>query len=112
MTLFNWLLKKKNVLGKKILSGHDISDGGLITCLLEMAFAGYCGIFVDLSVIKHASCVSALEILFAEECGWVLEVYEEYVNDVCSEINVPVYCIGTTLLSGSESRVRLYKQVL
>lgn len=30
-----------------LCSGHDVSDGGLITCLLEMAFAGNCGIQVD-----------------------------------------------------------------
>ena len=27
-----------------ILAGHDRSDGGLVTTLLEMAFAGNCGI--------------------------------------------------------------------
>lgn len=27
----------------KVLAGHDVSDGGLITCLLEMAFAGMAG---------------------------------------------------------------------
>lgn len=32
-----------------LCSGHDVSDGGLITCLLEMAFAGNCGIEVDVS---------------------------------------------------------------
>lgn len=31
-----------------LCSGHDVSDGGLITCLLEMAFAGNCGIQVDI----------------------------------------------------------------
>lgn len=30
-------------------AGHDISDGGLISCLLEMAFAGNHGIDVELS---------------------------------------------------------------
>lgn len=29
-------------------AGHDVSDGGLISCLLEMAFAGNHGIEVDL----------------------------------------------------------------
>lgn len=33
---------------RRISSGHDISDGGLITALLEMAFAGNCGINVNL----------------------------------------------------------------
>ncbi|MEF9426272.1 MAG: phosphoribosylformylglycinamidine synthase [Candidatus Mariimomonas ferrooxydans] len=31
-----------------ILSGHDRSDGGLITTLLEMAFAGNCGIEINM----------------------------------------------------------------
>lgn len=30
-------------------AGHDVSDGGLITCLLEMAFAGNCGLDVEVS---------------------------------------------------------------
>ncbi|XP_074926759.1 phosphoribosylformylglycinamidine synthase [Chelonoidis abingdonii] len=29
-------------------AGHDVSDGGLVTCLLEMAFAGNCGLQVEL----------------------------------------------------------------
>ena len=29
------------------MSGHDVSDGGLITCLLEMAFAGNCGLEIN-----------------------------------------------------------------
>lgn len=30
-------------------AGHDISDGGLVTCVMEMAFAGNCGIEVDIT---------------------------------------------------------------
>lgn len=38
------------VFADRLLSaGHDISDGGLISCLLEMAFAGNRGIDADLS---------------------------------------------------------------
>ncbi len=33
-----------------VLAGHDVSDGGLVTTLLEMAFSGNCGIDVDLAV--------------------------------------------------------------
>jgi len=32
----------------KILSGHDVSDGGLVVCLLEMAFAGNRSLNVDI----------------------------------------------------------------
>ena len=31
-----------------LLAGHDRSDGGLVTTLLEMCFAGNCGLAVDL----------------------------------------------------------------
>ena len=31
---------------RHISAGHDISDGGIITTLLEMAFAGNCGLAV------------------------------------------------------------------
>uniref|UniRef100_F7GI59 Phosphoribosylformylglycinamidine synthase n=1 Tax=Monodelphis domestica TaxID=13616 RepID=F7GI59_MONDO len=53
-------------------SGHDVSDGGLITCILEMAFAGNCGIEVDLPFPG----TDVLPVLFAEELGLVLEVQE------------------------------------
>jgi phosphoribosylformylglycinamidine synthase len=54
-----------------ILSGHDISDGGLITTLLEMAFSGNCGL--DISM-KNAQ--NPIRKLFAEEAGLVIE-YEK-----------------------------------
>jgi len=31
-----------------ISAGHDISDGGLITCIIEMAIAGNCSVELDL----------------------------------------------------------------
>ncbi len=36
-----------------VTAGHDRSDGGLVTTLLEMAFAGNCGFDVELSVIDR-----------------------------------------------------------
>ena len=34
---------------RQISAGHDISDGGIITALLEMAFAGDCGLAVRIA---------------------------------------------------------------
>lgn len=93
------------ILGQKLLSGHDVSDGGLITCLLEMAFGGYCGFNVELDKIKNSHCVNNLEVLFAEECGWVLEIDAKNINEVLSEISVPSYVIGRTTTYGNQSRV-------
>ncbi|KKL78437.1 hypothetical protein LCGC14_2024850, partial [marine sediment metagenome] len=55
-----------------ILSGHDVSDGGLVVTLLEMAFAGNCGIEVDIN-----SGAEAIPTLLAEEAGLVFEVAHE-----------------------------------
>ncbi|MEQ8262827.1 phosphoribosylformylglycinamidine synthase [Pseudohaliea sp.] len=52
-----------------LLAYHDRSDGGVITTLLEMAFAGRCGLAVDLPAAP-----SALAALFSEEAGAVLQV--------------------------------------
>lgn len=54
------------------LAYHDVSDGGLFTTLAEMAFAGHCGIDVDLSALGNAD--NALPILFSEELGGVIQV--------------------------------------
>lgn len=68
---------------KKITAGHDISDGGLIVCLLEMAFAGNCGMNVNLS------CKDTLfATLFNEELGWIIEVQERDLNHVLNAYNV------------------------
>lgn len=37
------------LIDRLLSAGHDISDGGLICCLLEMAFAGNRGIDVELT---------------------------------------------------------------
>ena len=40
---------------RKLTAGHDISDGGLVTCVLEMAFAGNCGLCIDITSSDQAS---------------------------------------------------------
>lgn len=89
---------------KKVLAGHDISDGGLITCLLEMCFAGISGINVD---ITHKSA-PAIDILFSEEIGWILEVDEKYQDEAIKMFQcyrVPVYLIGKSVGLGMSSKV-------
>ena len=52
------------------LAYHDRSDGGLIVTLLEMAFAGHCGLEIELPAARGAP----LAQLFAEEPGVVLQI--------------------------------------
>ena len=49
---------------------HDRSDGGLLVTLLEMAFAGHCGLDIALPAARGA----ALAQLFAEEPGVVVQI--------------------------------------
>jgi phosphoribosylformylglycinamidine synthase len=54
----------------RVLAYHDRSDGGLAVTLLEMAFAGHCGLEVNLAGAKG----DGLAALFSEEPGVVLQV--------------------------------------
>ncbi len=53
-----------------LLAYHDRSDGGLFTTLVEMAFAGGCGLSVALDSLGQG----VLEALFNEELGYVIQV--------------------------------------
>jgi len=66
---------QESIKSKLILSGHDRSDGGLIVTLLEMAFAGNCGI--EVSLLPEWIKKTSIEFFFNEELGIVLEISEE-----------------------------------
>ena len=58
-----------------LLAGHDVSAGGLITCLLEMCFANTeGGLEISLDGFKKADLVKAL---FAENPGVVVQVADK-----------------------------------
>uniref|UniRef100_A0A8C8ZZ78 Phosphoribosylformylglycinamidine synthase n=1 Tax=Prolemur simus TaxID=1328070 RepID=A0A8C8ZZ78_PROSS len=89
-----------------LCSGHDVSDGGLVTCLLEMAFAGNCGIVVDVP----APGVDALPVLFAEEPGLVLEVEEPDLAQVLQRYRgAGLQCLelGCTSGAGPHATIRV-----
>jgi phosphoribosylformylglycinamidine synthase len=58
----------------RIIAYHDRSDGGLVVCALEMAFARRCGLDLDLTSLVEAHDANPLAVLFAEELGGVLQV--------------------------------------
>ena len=63
---FVTILKSRNL----VLAYHDRSDGGVLVALLEMAFAGRCGVNVDL----RGEGATAIAELFSEEVGVLLQV--------------------------------------
>jgi len=65
-----------------ILSYHDRSDGGLITCLLEMCFAGHCGMDINL----HLDEKNVSNFLFNEELGAVIQVRDSELDAVINTL--------------------------
>ena len=59
--------------GRLVHAYHDRSDGGLFVTLVEMAFAGQCGLDLDLQE-GGMTDENALSFLFNEELGAVVEV--------------------------------------
>jgi phosphoribosylformylglycinamidine synthase len=77
-----------------ILAGHDRSDGGLVTALLEMAFAGNCGLDINLR-----GSGTPIEHLFSEELGLVIECAVENRQEaeaILSDKDVSFEFIGNT----------------
>ncbi|WP_251977656.1 phosphoribosylformylglycinamidine synthase [Salinicola avicenniae] len=68
----------------KLLAYHDRSDGGLIVTLLEMAFAGRGGLEIKLDWLID-DAVGAVEALFAEELGAVIQVNREETEFVLAQ---------------------------
>ncbi len=90
----------------KIAAGHDRSDGGLVTTLLEMAFAGNCGLDVSFEADEADDSIA---FLFAEELGLVLEVApvdEATVLKSLRAVGAPCTTIGVTG-AGPAVRIRL-----
>ena len=61
-----------------LLAYHDRSDGGLLACLCECAFAGRSGLEIDLPVRGE----EVLDYLFNEEIGAVLQVRRMQVEEI------------------------------
>ena len=74
-----------------ILSGHDISSGGLITCLLEMCFSSNdIGLDINLS---NLGCSDSSKLLFSENSGIIIQSNKDLEKEF-SSIDVKCSRIG------------------
>lgn len=84
----NFYLAIQEMLDKGyLLAYHDRSDGGLITTLCEMAFAGRSGLTVELGKLG----ANATDVLFNEELGAVIQVDKknlENINQLIEQYNL------------------------
>ncbi len=61
-----------------LLAYHDRSDGGLLAAAAEMAFAGNCGLDLDVEALGD----DAINALFNEELGALMQVSVEHLEQV------------------------------
>jgi phosphoribosylformylglycinamidine synthase len=124
------LIQQLNQQGK-LLAYHDRADGGLFATICEMAFAGHCGVDLDVDELRYHRIhddimldVNAAPdpsepytsrlfgILFNEELGAVLQVRREdtgAVMDACfaAGLRDEFYIVGST---NNKDRVRILRE--
>lgn len=85
----------------KILAGHDISSGGMITTLLEMCFSQQeIGLEIDLSTLNESDIV---KLLFAENSGIIFQSSDTTITSILKENNISYFEIGKAIQSNSIS---------
>ncbi|WP_324708962.1 phosphoribosylformylglycinamidine synthase [Pseudomonas citronellolis] len=69
-----------------LLAYHDRSDGGLLASVLEMAFAGHCGLSLRLDDLA-SSREELNAALFSEELGAIIQVREAATPEVLAQFS-------------------------
>ncbi|MGA0374144.1 MAG: phosphoribosylformylglycinamidine synthase [Flavobacteriaceae bacterium] len=85
------------ILNEKIISGHDISSGGLITSLLEMCFPSKkVGMEIDMTLLNENDTIA---LLFSENSGLVLQSEVDLTNHF-GKYEIECYQIGKVTETG------------
>ena len=83
----------------KIVAGHDVASGGLITTLLELCFAdNNLGADYDLTSLNEND---SLKVLFAENSGIVFQATDDSVDAILNNAKVAFHKIGSVNNSGN-----------
>ncbi len=83
----------------KIVAGHDVASGGLITTLLEMCFADN-GLGADVN-LSDLGETDSIKLLFSENAGIVFQVNDASVEKVLSDQNIDFKKIGKVVSEGT-----------
>jgi phosphoribosylformylglycinamidine synthase len=94
-TVFNTI--QQLIVDEKIVAGHDVASGGLITTLLELCFANNnIGAELDLTTLGEQD---AFKVLFAENAGLVIQAKDASIEGVLANANIEFYNIGKVTTS-------------
>lgn len=81
----------------KIVAGHDVASGGLITTLLELCFADTdLGANLDLTDLGEADTI---KLLFSENAGIVFQAKDQHIEKVLTEAQIVFNKIGNVTSS-------------
>ena len=90
-TVFNTL--QELIQNNKIVAGHDVASGGLITTLLELCFSDTnLGADLDLNSLEEAD---SIKLLFSENSGIVFQAVDASVAAELSKVSIDFYELGT-----------------
>jgi len=77
---------------RKIVAGHDVASGGLITTLLELCFSNTnTGADIDLSDIQEKD---AIKLLFSENPAIVIQSENDTIEEALHNANIEFFKIG------------------
>lgn len=99
-----------------LLAYHDRSDGGLLASVVEMAFAGHCGLNLQLATLAH-SREEVGAVLFNEELGAVIQVRQDATPMILAQFSAAglgndcVAVIGQPINNGAVN-IRYHDEVL
>ncbi|WP_152286380.1 phosphoribosylformylglycinamidine synthase [Flavicella marina] len=81
----------------RILAGHDISGGGMITTLLEMCFSQQMlGANIDITALGEADTIKAL---FAENSGVIIQSDDAEIENILTANGVKFTVLGNAIRS-------------
>ena len=86
-----------------VLAAHDVSDGGLLACIAEMAFATAESTPVGVRLVPNTWAAGLLEreVWFAEYGGFVVETADDAAfARLAAGLDVPAHVIGVTTKTG------------
>jgi phosphoribosylformylglycinamidine synthase len=100
------------IINGKILAGHDISAGGMLTTLLEMCFSNTSGgLSINLSALNKKDTV---RVLFSQNPGILIQVKDEdEVAEILLEHGVSYLAIGhpvderSLFITNGDSKIKL-----
>ncbi|MBK5207987.1 MAG: phosphoribosylformylglycinamidine synthase [Flavobacteriaceae bacterium] len=92
---------------ERIVAGHDISAGGMITTLLEMCFSQeMVGLNIDISQLQEKDVV---KVLFAENSGIIFQSNDAELPAILNEKNIEFFELGNAVRSDKVTITTLEK---